>query len=95
MNRGLLLNVVIGQCAIVFELFACKDQALLIGRDPLLVLDLLLHRVDGIRGLYLECDGLSRERLWRDRKSVGSRATRDARNATYLYKDLHWGLRVA
>ena len=33
MERGFFLNVVIGKCASVFELFACKDQSLLIRRN--------------------------------------------------------------
>ncbi len=37
-QRGLLLDVVIGQCAAVLQLLARKDQALLVGRDALLVL---------------------------------------------------------
>src|SRR3989344_5615108 len=42
-ERGLLLDVVVGQGAPVLELLAGEDEALLVGRDALLVLDLLLH----------------------------------------------------
>ena len=42
-QRGLLLDVVIGQRPAVFELLPREDQALLIRRDPLLVLDLRLY----------------------------------------------------
>ena len=30
-ERGFLLNVVVAQCATIFELLACEDQALLVG----------------------------------------------------------------
>ena len=41
-ERGLLLDVVVAQGA-VLKLLAGEDEALLVGRDALLVLDLLLH----------------------------------------------------
>ena len=43
-----------------------EDEALLVGRDALLVLDLGLHVVDRVRGLDLEGDGLAGERLHED-----------------------------
>jgi hypothetical protein len=63
MQRALLLDVVVGEGAAVFELLAGEDQALLVWRDALLVLDLALHIVDGVAGLDLEGDGLAREGL--------------------------------
>ena len=39
-ERGLLLDVVVRQGAAVLELLPREDQALLVGRDALLVLDL-------------------------------------------------------
>jgi hypothetical protein len=63
---GLLLDVVVGEGAAVLKLLASKDQTLLIGGDTLLVLDLLLHLVDGISGLNLEGDGLAGESLNED-----------------------------
>jgi len=39
----LLLDVVVREGAAVLELLAGKDEALLVGRDALLVLDLRLH----------------------------------------------------
>ena len=59
-ERRLLLDVVIRQRATVFELLPRKDQTLLIRRDTLLVLNLRLHVVDGVRGLHLQGDGLTR-----------------------------------
>jgi hypothetical protein len=55
------LNVVIREGAAVFELLASEDQALLVRRDALLVLDLALDVVDSVRGLNLERDGLARD----------------------------------
>ena len=57
----LLLDVVVGKRAAVLELLAGKDQALLVGGNALLVLDLGLDIVDGVRGLDLEGDGLTCE----------------------------------
>jgi hypothetical protein len=59
----LLLNVIIRQSATIFELLPGEDQALLIGRNAFLVLDLGLDIVDGVRGLHLQRDGLAREGL--------------------------------
>jgi hypothetical protein len=59
MKGGLLLDVVVRQSATVLELLASEDQALLVRRDALLVLNLALDIVDGIRGLNLEGDGLA------------------------------------
>jgi hypothetical protein len=59
----LLLDVVVGQGAAILELLASEDQTLLIRRDALLVLDLRLDIVDGIRGFDLEGNGLAGEGL--------------------------------
>merc|ERR1712083_850316 len=50
----------------VLELLAREDEALLIRRDALLVLDLRLHVIDRVRRLNLERDRLTRERLHED-----------------------------
>ena len=47
----LLLDVVVGEGAAVLELLARKDQALLVRRNALLVLDLGLDIVDGVARL--------------------------------------------
>jgi len=57
---ALLLDVVVAEGATIFKLLARKDKALLVWGDALLVLDLALHIVDGVAGLNLEGDGLSR-----------------------------------
>merc|ERR1719412_353498 len=48
MQRRFLLDIVIRQRAPILELFARKDQALLLGRDALLILDLGLHVLNRI-----------------------------------------------
>ena len=63
---GLLLDVVVREGAAVLELLAGEDEALLIGGDTLLVLDLGLDVVDGVGGLDLKGDGLAREGLDED-----------------------------
>ena len=63
---GLLLDVVVRQGASVFELLAGEDEALLIGRDALLVLDLCLHVLDGVGLLDIEGDGLASKGLDED-----------------------------
>ena len=61
MQCRLFLNVVVGQRAIVFELFARKDQALLVGGDTFLVLNFLLNVIYGIAAFYIQRDGFSGE----------------------------------
>ena len=60
---ALLLDVIVGKRAAVLELLASKDQALLVRRDTLLVLNLRLDVVDGIRGFDLKGNGLSDSRI--------------------------------
>merc|ERR1712203_769153 len=61
MEGGLLLDVVVGEGPSVLKLLAGKDQPLLVRGDALLVLDLGLHILDGVRGLDLEGNGLACE----------------------------------
>jgi hypothetical protein len=56
---GLLLDVVVREGAAILELLAREDQALLVGGNALLVLDLGLDVVDGVGRLHLEGDGLA------------------------------------
>ena len=62
-ERRLLLDVVIGQGATVLKLLASEDQTLLIWGNSLLVLNLGLDVLDGIRGLDIKSDGLSCDSL--------------------------------
>lgn len=63
MERGFLLDVVVGEGAPVLELLAGEDEALLVRRDALLVLDLGFYIVNRVRRLHLEGDGLARQGL--------------------------------
>ena len=54
-----LLDVVVRERAAVLQLLAREDQALLVGRDALLVLDLRLDVLDRVRGLDLQGDRLA------------------------------------
>jgi hypothetical protein len=58
-----LLDVVVRQGAAILKLLASEDETLLVWGNSLLVLDLALHIVDGVRGLDLEGDGLARQGL--------------------------------
>jgi len=61
-----LLDIVISQSSAIFQLLPGKDQALLIRGDPLLVLDLLFHILNGIRGIGIQCDCLTGQGLDED-----------------------------
>ena len=58
-----LLDIVVAKRAAILELLAGEDEALLIRRDALLVLDLALDNINGVSGLGLERDGLARQGL--------------------------------
>ena len=62
-ERRLLLDVVVRERTAVLQLLAGEDEALLVGRDALLVLNFLLHVVDRVARLDVERDGLAREGL--------------------------------
>ena len=53
------MNIVVLESPAVLELLAREDQALLVGGDALLVLDLGLHVVNRVGRLDLEGDGLA------------------------------------
>ena len=59
MKGRFLLDVVVGQGAAILKLLAGENQALLVRRNALLILNLGLDIVDGVRGLNLEGDGLA------------------------------------
>ena len=79
--KGRFLNdPVVVEGAPVLQLLARKDQALLVRRDALLVLDFLFDVVDGVRRLDVQRDGLARQRLDEDLRAravlVGSDGAR-------------------
>ena len=63
MERGLLLDVVVRESASILQLLAGEDEALLVGWDPLLVLNLLLHVLNAVRRLHIQRNRLSRQSL--------------------------------
>jgi len=63
MEGRLLLDVVVGEGAAVFELLAGEDQALLVRGDSLLVLDFGFDIVNRVRALHLKGDSLARKGL--------------------------------
>ena len=63
MKCGLLLDVVVGDRATILQLLAGEDDAQVVDWDALLLLDLGLQVVDGVRGSDLEGDGLAIESL--------------------------------
>ena len=63
---ALLLDVIVGEGATVFELLSSEDQTLLVWWDTLLVLDLGLDVIDRVGRFNLKGDRLSRQRLDED-----------------------------
>ena len=63
---GLFLNVIVSKSTAILKLLASKDEALLVRRDALLVLDLLLDIVNRIARLNLKGDGLTSKSLYKD-----------------------------
>merc|ERR1712025_838539 len=66
MKGALLLNVVVRESATILQLFSGKNHPLLVRGDPLLVLDLCLHILDGVARFHLEGDCLAREGFDKD-----------------------------
>ena len=58
-QRGFLLDIVVGQRSAVFQLFSGKDQSLLVGGDAFFVLDLGFDVLNGVTGLDVQSDGLA------------------------------------
>lgn len=77
MESGLLLDVVIGQGSTVLQLLTGKDETLLVRRNALLILNLCLDIVDGIRALDFESNGLPRQRFHED-LHIGDGSVADA-----------------
>ena len=57
MESGLLLDVVVRERPAVLQLLAGEDQPLLVRGDALLILNLRLDVLDGVRGLHLRGRG--------------------------------------
>ena len=59
MKSGFFLNVVVGEGTAVLKLLSGENQSLLIWWDALLILNLRLDIVNGVRGLNFQSDGLA------------------------------------
>ena len=70
MEGGFLLDVVILECTAILKLLTGKDQALLVGRDALFVLDLSFDVLDRVGLLHIEGDSLSGKGLHEDLHST-------------------------
>merc|ERR1712149_159996 len=66
MKSALLLDVVVRKSSPILKLLTSKDQPLLVWGNSLLVLDLGLDILNGVRWLNLQGDGLASEGLDKD-----------------------------
>merc|ERR1719350_801460 len=66
MKSALLLDVVVREGSSILKLLTSKDQPLLVWGNPLLVLDLGLDILNGVRWFNLQGDGLASEGLDKD-----------------------------
>ena len=58
-QRGSLLDAIFGEQAASCKLLTCEDQALSIGWDARLELDLGFDLVDGVEGVHIQSDGFT------------------------------------
>merc|ERR1711923_644080 len=66
MEGRLLLDVVVRKSSSILQLLSSKDQPLLVWGNPLLVLNLGLDILNGVRRLHLQSDGLASQGLDKD-----------------------------
>merc|ERR1719384_2592739 len=66
MKSALLLDVVVREGSSILKLLSSKDQPLLVWGNSLLVLNLGLDILNGVRGLHLQGDGLASQGLDKD-----------------------------
>ena len=59
-QRGFLLDVVVGQGTAIFQLFAGEDQTLLVRWDAFFVLDFGFDVFNGVAGFDVQRDGFAR-----------------------------------
>ena len=63
MKSGLLLNVVVEEGSAILQHLLHKNEFLLVGRDPLFILNLGINVFDAVQRHRIKSDGLARERL--------------------------------
>merc|ERR1712214_28698 len=66
MEGGLLLDVVVRKSSSILQLLSSKDQPLLVWGDALLVLNLGLDILNGVRRFHLQGNGLASQGLHKD-----------------------------
>ena len=66
MEGRFLLDVVVRESSSILQLLSSKDQPLLVWGDALLVLNLGLDILNGVRRLHLQSDGLASQGLHKD-----------------------------
>ena len=81
---GLLLDVVVSQGAAILQLLAGEDEALLVRGNALLVLDLALHILDGVRRLHLKSDGLAGQGPAGRKQNISHQTTENGRRRQRL-----------
>ena len=70
MKSRLLLNVIVRQRTTILQLRASENQALLVRRNALLILNLGLDSLNRITALHIQRNGLARKRLHEDLHST-------------------------
>jgi len=66
MKSRLLLNVVVGKCASVLQLFTSKNQSLLLWWDTLFVLNFCFHILNGVVRFDVKSDRFTGQGLDED-----------------------------
>merc|ERR1719487_803969 len=82
MQSTFFLDVVIGQGATIFQLFACEDQPLLVGRDSLFVLYLSFYVVNRVASLHVKGNRLAGQGLDEDLHSTSK--AKDQMQSTFF-----------
>ena len=57
------MNVAVEEVSVILQHLLLKNEFLLVGRDPLFILNLGFNVFDAIRRLHIKRDGLACERL--------------------------------
>eukprot|EP00973_Karenia_brevis_P064981 9023974-Karenia_brevis.AAC.1 len=73
MESDVVLDVVVRRCSIIIKSIACKKEALLIGRDALLVLDFAFNTRNGIRSANVQRAGHARHCFDKDLQAFTAR----------------------
>ena len=69
-KNWLLLNVVISECVVIFQLLACKEETLVVWWNSLLVLDFGFHFFDCVPDPNLKSNGFPSESLHKNHSGL-------------------------